>query len=59
LVVGTDLVFGLVVSAIAGTIHLSQGNWNGLVTVKLACGWSPERCAVNGAPSCCRIALCA
>jgi len=37
-VVGTDLLFGLAVSACAGGMHLAAGNWNAAVLVKLLSG---------------------
>jgi uncharacterized membrane protein YfcA len=37
-VVGTDLVFGLAVSACAGGMHLAAGNWDAGVLVKLLSG---------------------
>ena len=37
-VVGTDLVFGLAVSACAGGMHLAAGNWDAGVLVKLLLG---------------------
>ena len=46
-VVGTDLLFGLAVSACAGGIHLAAGNWDASVLVKLLLGGIPG--AVAGA----------
>ncbi len=37
-VVGTDLCFGLVVSALGSAIHLGAGNFNGALLLKLAVG---------------------
>jgi uncharacterized protein len=37
-VVGTDLCFGLVVSALGSAVHLGAGNFNGGLLVKLAVG---------------------
>ena len=37
-VVGTDLLFGLVVSACAGGMHMAAGNWDSAVLVKLLLG---------------------
>ncbi len=37
-VVGTDLLFGLVVSACAGGMHMAAGNWDSGVLVKLLLG---------------------
>ncbi len=37
-VVGTDLCFGLVVSCIGSAIHLSAGNYDGLLLLKLVSG---------------------
>lgn len=37
-VVGTDLLFGLVVSACAGGMHMAAGNWDANVLVKLLLG---------------------
>lgn len=37
-VVGTDLLFGLAVSACAGGMHLAAGNWDPAVLVKLLSG---------------------
>lgn len=46
-VVGTDLLFGLAVSACAGGMHLAAGNWDAGVLVKLLLGGIPG--AVVGA----------
>jgi uncharacterized membrane protein YfcA len=46
-VVGTDLLFGLAVSACAGGMHLAAGNWDASVLVKLLLGGIPG--AVAGA----------
>ena len=40
-VVGTDLLFGLAVSACAGGVHMASGNWDAGVLVKLLLGGSP------------------
>ena len=40
-VVGTDLVFGLVISALGGTSHMAVGNWNAEVLLRLAAGGLP------------------
>ena len=37
-VVGTDLCFGLVISSIGGAIHLSAGNYDGALLLKLVIG---------------------
>ena len=37
-VVGTDLLFGLVVSACAGGMHLAAGNWDAVALAKLLSG---------------------
>jgi uncharacterized protein len=46
-VVGTDLLFGLTVSACAGGMHMAAGNWDSGVLVKLLWGGIPG--AVAGA----------
>jgi len=40
-VVGTDLVFGLVISALGGTSHLAVGDWNRTALLQLAAGGFP------------------
>jgi hypothetical protein len=40
-VVGTDLVFGLAVSACAGGVHMAAGNWDQGVLLKLLAGGVP------------------
>ena len=37
-VVGTDMVFGLVLSVLGGGLHLSAGNYDGAMTMKLIVG---------------------
>ena len=40
-VVGTDLVFGLVLSALSGGIHMASGNWNAALLGGLLAGGIP------------------
>ncbi len=40
-VVGTDLIFGLAVSAVAGSLHAVSGQWNSMVLFRLLIGGLP------------------
>jgi uncharacterized membrane protein YfcA len=37
-VIGTDLTFGIAVSAVGGAVHMAQGSWNGPVLLRLVVG---------------------